>query len=89
MSMIWTLSQKQYEFLDYRKEVANELIGRAHVYTSDSTNGSEAVYNHYLTMRVVSFVSVFDSDIFLLIYDLSIFSCSLVGIASSGVKELI
>ncbi|MFB7033538.1 hypothetical protein ACFCVS_03325 [Bacillus altitudinis] len=36
-----------------KKNAANELIGRAHravrVYTFDSTNGSEAVYDHYPT----------------------------------------
>lgn len=36
-----------------KKDAANELIGRAHqavkVYTFDSTNGSEAVYDHYPT----------------------------------------
>lgn len=36
-----------------KESAANELIGRAHqsvkVYTFDSTNGSEAVYDHYPT----------------------------------------
>ena len=36
-----------------KENAANELIGRAHqavkVYTFDSTNGSEAVYDHYPT----------------------------------------
>ncbi|MGN8045759.1 hypothetical protein [Bacillus sp. 22190] len=48
-----TISEAVRVFGLSKENAANELIGRAHqavkVYTFDSTNGSEAVYDHYPT----------------------------------------
>lgn len=48
-----TIAEANRIFGLLKENAANELIGRAHqavkVYTFDSTNGSEAVYDHYPT----------------------------------------